>query len=94
MTLEEEPGNFQNRQRVNQQVLQSINQLVKAWVKLRSRDSSVGIAKGYGLDGWGSITGSVDTGPGAHPGSYPTVTGGTFTMVKPKGRVADHLPPI
>jgi hypothetical protein len=45
-----------------------------------SRDSSAGIATGYGLDGWGSIHGtgksfffllrSVQTCSGAHPASY------------------------
>jgi hypothetical protein len=43
----------------------------------RSRDSSVGIATGYGLDGRGSIPGSdktfslhsVQTSSGAHPGA-------------------------
>jgi len=46
------------------------------------RDSSVGIATGYGLDGpgiesrWGArFSAPVQTGPGAHPASYKTGTG-------------------
>jgi hypothetical protein len=51
----------------------------------KSRDSSVGIATGYGLDGLGLIPGrtrdfspfySVNTGFGAYPASYPVCTGG------------------
>jgi hypothetical protein len=55
------------------------------WNKLEicvDRDSSVGIATGYGLDGpriesrWGaSFSVLVQTGPGAHPGSYTMGTG-------------------
>ena len=47
-----------------------------------SRDSSVGIATGYGLDGlgiesrWGArFSAPVQTGPGAHPASYTMGTG-------------------
>ena len=45
------------------------------------RDSSVGLATGYGLDGPGSNPGGarfsapVQTDPGAHPASYTVVTG-------------------
>jgi hypothetical protein len=48
------------------------------------RDSSVGRVTGYGLEGWGSFSvrgkgfslfHSLQTGPGAHPASYPTGTG-------------------
>jgi hypothetical protein len=46
-----------------------------------SRDSSVDIGTGYGLDGRGSIPGrgksflhSVQTGSEAHPASYPMGT--------------------
>jgi hypothetical protein len=56
-----------------------------------SRDSSVGIAMGYGLDGRGSakardfsLLPSVQTGCGAHPASYPMCTGGFF----PGGKAA------
>jgi hypothetical protein len=61
------------------------------------RDLSFGIATGYGLDIGGSIpeTGkrysivhSVQSGPGAHPDSYPMGMGGLF----PPGREADHTP--
>ena len=44
----------------------------------RGRDSSVGIATRYGLDGpviesrWGArFSAPVQTGPGAHPASFP-----------------------
>jgi hypothetical protein len=55
-----------------------------------SRDSSVGIALGYGLDDRGStvrflagagnfyIHHRVQNGSGAHPASYPMGTGGSF----------------
>jgi hypothetical protein len=59
------------------------------------RDSSVGIALGYGLDCWVSrvrfpaVTGNsslrrVQNGSGAHSASYPVGTGGSF----PGGKVA------
>jgi hypothetical protein len=56
-----------------------------------SRDSSVGIAKGYGLDGRGSIPGDfsllhgVHTGSGAHPAYYTMGTGGDFPGGKAAG---------
>jgi len=62
------------------------------------RDSSVGIATRYGLDGPGiesrweaRVSAPVQTGPGAHPASY---TMGTeyFPGVKRPGRGVDHLP--
>jgi hypothetical protein len=60
-----------------------------------SRDSSVGIATGYGLDDRGvgvrvpvgseySLLHIVQTGSGAHPASYPMGTGGSF----PDGKAA------
>jgi hypothetical protein len=61
---------------------------------LQDRDSSVGIATGFGLGGWGSIpTGariflllsSVQTGSGAYPASYPMGTGGSFSGFKAAG---------
>jgi hypothetical protein len=46
-----------------------------------SRDSSVGIATSYGMDGWGSIPDrgkiflhNVQTSSGTHPASYPKGT--------------------
>jgi hypothetical protein len=54
----------------------------------KSLDSSVGVALGYGLDGWGSIPGSshsVQTGSEAHPASYPIGTGANFPEVKVAG---------
>jgi hypothetical protein len=63
------------------------------------RDSSVGIATGYGLDGpgiesrWGArFFAHVQTGPGAQPASC-TMGTGSFPGVKRPGRGADHPPP-
>jgi hypothetical protein len=65
-----------------------------------SRDSSVGIALGYGLDGRGSrvrfpagagnfsLHHIVQNGSGAHPASYPLGIRGSFP-----GGEADHSPP-
>jgi hypothetical protein len=61
----------------------------------KSRDSSVGIVTGYGLDNYGvgfeswwgqefSLLHVVQTGPGTHPASYPMGTGGSF----PRGKAA------
>jgi hypothetical protein len=70
----------------------------------RYRDSSVGIALGYGLDDRGSrvrfptragnfsLHHCVQNGSGAHPVSYPMGTGGSFLGVKRPGREADHSP--
>jgi hypothetical protein len=66
-------------------------------IKYKSRDSSVGIALGYGLDGRGSrvrflagarnfsIHHRVQNGSGAHPASYPMGTRGSFSGPKPAG---------
>jgi hypothetical protein len=62
----------------------------------KSRDSSVGIALGYGLDDRGSgvrfPSGAgnfslhrVQNGSGAHPASYPMGTGGSFPGGKAAG---------
>jgi len=66
------------------------------------RDSSDGIAFGYGLDGlgiefrWGArFFTPVQLVPGAHPASYPTGAG-SFPGVKRLGRGVDQstsLPP-
>jgi hypothetical protein len=65
---------------------------------LWGRDSSVGIATGYGLDGpgtesrWGrGFFVHVQTGPGAHPASC-TMGTGSFPGAKQPGRGADHPP--
>jgi hypothetical protein len=65
----------------------------------RGRDSSVGIATRYGLDGpgiesrWGTrFFAHVQTGPEAHPASCSMGTG-SFLGVKRPGRGADHPPP-
>jgi hypothetical protein len=71
----------------------------------KSRDSSVGIALGYGLDDRGSrvrlpagagnssLHHRVQNGSGAHPVSHPMGTRGSFLGVKRLGREADHSPP-
>ena len=60
------------------------------------RDSPVGIATRYWLDGpgiesrWGAIfSASVQTGPGTYPASY-TMDTGSFPGVKRPGRGVDH----
>ena len=65
----------------------------------RGRDSSVGIATRYGLDGpgiesrWGArFSAPVQTGPVAHPAFY-TMGTGSFTVVKRPGRGVDHPRP-
>jgi hypothetical protein len=70
-----------------------------------SRDSSVGIALGYGLDDRGSrvqftagagnfsLHHRLQNGSGPHPASYPTVPGALSLGVKRPGREADHSPP-
>ena len=63
------------------------------------RDSSVGIATRYGLDGpgiesrWGArFSVPVQTNPGAHPASYRMGTG-SFLGVKRPGHGNDYPPP-
>jgi hypothetical protein len=63
----------------------------------QSRESSVGIALGYGLDGRGSrvrfpagarnfsLHHRVQNGSGAHPASYPMGTRGSFRGSKAAG---------
>jgi hypothetical protein len=72
---------------------------------IKSHDSSVGIALGYGLDdrcprarlpaGTGnfSLHHHVQNGSGAHPASYPIGTAGSFPGGKRLGREANHSPP-
>ena len=69
-----------------------------AYTSALGRDSSVGIATRYGLDGpgiesrWGArFFVSVQTGPGTHPASY-TMGTGSFPGVKRPGRGVDHPP--
>jgi hypothetical protein len=60
----------------------------------------VGIPTDYGLDGLGSIPGSVrfsllhsvQTDSGAHPASYPVGTVGSFPGLKRPGREVDRSP--
>jgi hypothetical protein len=73
--------------------------------KYMSRDSSVGIVLGYGLDDRGSrfrfpagagnfsLHHRVQNGSGASPASYPMGTRGLSLGVKRQGREADHSPP-
>ena len=63
------------------------------------RDSSVGIATRYWLDGpriefrwWVKLSAPVQTGPAAYPASC-TMGTGSFPGVKRPGRGADHPPP-
>ena len=63
------------------------------------RDSAVGIATRYGLDGpgiesrwWARYSAPIQTGPGAYPASC-TMGTGSFPGVKRSGRGADHPPP-
>jgi hypothetical protein len=63
------------------------------------RDSSLGIATHYGLDGpviesrWGArFSAPVQTGRGAHPASS-TMGTWSFSGVKRPGRGVDHPPP-
>jgi hypothetical protein len=63
------------------------------------RDSSVGIATRYGLDGPGiesrweaKFSARVPTSPGAHPAIY-TVGTASFLGAKRPGRGVDHPPP-
>jgi hypothetical protein len=77
----------------------------QTYILKESRDSSVGIATGYGLDDRGVGVPSPGGGKnfhfsmsfrpfsGAHPASYPMGTGGSFPGVKRQGREADHSPP-
>jgi hypothetical protein len=68
------------------------------------RDSSVGLATGYGWIRGGRELESrqgkklshlhiVQTGSEVHPTSYKMGTGGSFSGVKRQGREADHSPP-
>jgi hypothetical protein len=71
----------------------------------KGRDSSVGIALGYGLDDRGSrvrlpagagnlsLHHNVQNGSGAHPASYLMVPGALSLGLKRPGREADHSPP-
>ena len=63
------------------------------------RDSSVGIATRYGLDGPGdripvgaTFSTTIQAGSGAHPASYTMVNGSLSTGVKRPGRGVDHPP--
>jgi hypothetical protein len=74
-----------------------INAIYMCFTVRKSRDSSVGIALGYGLDDRGSrvrfpvgagnfsFHHHVQTGSGAHPASYPIGTRGSFPGAKAAG---------
>jgi hypothetical protein len=59
------------------------------------RDSSVGIATGYGLEDQGvkNFLHVVQTRSGVHPTSYPMGKGVLSPGVKRSGRETDHSPP-
>jgi hypothetical protein len=71
--------------------------ILKCTLKKQSRDSSVGIALGYGLDDLGSrvrfpagagnfsLHHRVQNGSGAHPASYPMGTRGSYRGGKAAG---------
>jgi hypothetical protein len=66
--------------------------------KTVGRESVVGIATRYGLDGpgmvsrWGGeISRTVQTGPGARP-AYYTMDTGPFPGIKRSGRGVEHAP--
>jgi hypothetical protein len=77
--------------------LQQSQDLSSLYHNQKSRDSSVGIALGYGLDGRGSkfrvpagagnfsLHHRVQDGSGAHPASYPMGTRGFFPGGKAAG---------
>ena len=72
------------------------NSLWKVMTLPLGRDSSVGKANRYGLDGpgvesrWGArFSAPVQTGPGAHPAPY-TMGTGSLPGVKRPGRGVDH----
>jgi hypothetical protein len=83
-------------------VLQNIHTVL---TNNKSRDSSVGIALGYGMDdldskvrfparaGNFSLHHRVQNGSEAQPASYPMGTRGSSLGVKRPGREADHSPP-
>jgi hypothetical protein len=80
-------------------------QIFISTASFKSRDSSVGIALGYGLDDRGSrvpfpagagnfsLHHHVQNGSGAPRASYQMGTRGSFPGVKRPGREADHSPP-
>ena len=77
----------------------SMTVLIIPTPSFRGRDSSVGIATRYRLDGpgiqsrWGArFSAPVQTGPGAHPASC-TMGTGSFPGVKSPARGVDHPPP-
>jgi hypothetical protein len=81
----------------------SLTKLKITLILYESRDSSVGTALGYGLDSQGSkvllpagnfsLHHCIQTGSGAHPASYPMVSGALSLGVKRLGCEADHSPP-
>jgi hypothetical protein len=93
--------------------------VLKLWTHCQYGDSSVDIALGYRLDNWGykvqspagagnfSLHHHVQNGSGAHPGSYPVGTRGSFpgdkatrpwswslTSIKCRGRMRGTIPPL
>jgi hypothetical protein len=74
-----------------------VSHIYAKFIDSKGRDSSIGIALGYGLDDRGSrvrfpaVTGNfslhhrVQNGSGAHPASYPMDTSGSFPGGKAAG---------
>jgi len=76
----------------------AIGDVCRTVLVLQGRDSSVGIATRYGLEGPGiesrwvaNFSAPVQTGLGAHLASY-TMRTGSFPGVKRSGRSVDHPP--
>jgi hypothetical protein len=80
-------------------VIICVTVIVVITTTLVNRDSSVGIATRYGMDGPGiesrlgaQFSAPVQTGPGTHPASYTIGTGSLSWGVKRPGRGVDHPP--
>jgi hypothetical protein len=78
----------------NVQPVPAFSYLTTSTYNFGGRDSSVGIATGYGdrIPVGARFFAHVQTGPGAHPASC-TMGTGFFPGVKWPGRGADHPPP-
>ena len=86
-------------QQVTNSTKDSLSQDAESIAATRGRDSSVGIATRYGLDGPGIVSrwtarfsALVQTDPGTYPASC-TMGTGSFPGVKRPGRGVDHPPP-
>ena len=89
---------FKDRNHFTQRLVRQAT-YVRLQTQAKGRDSSVGIATCYGLDGpgiesrWGvRFSVPIQPGPGAHPVSNIVGTE-SFPRVKRPGRDVDHPPP-